>query len=168
MSLGASRWPPQIVIRYQAQALEQLCSQFQIGAHGLKKYYGPVLLDSDNMCMLPLMNVAVIPLGVVGGLVGGAIAGAIAHFAGGKMTQPFETTFGSLPDNVRNQPQWGRVVDTAKVIVLPRGAVKSASCSIWTGCSMNTGQTKFILGLNLFRFGKAKKLLETYGWLTGA
>ncbi|MEX0713567.1 MAG: hypothetical protein WD278_14515 [Pirellulales bacterium] len=147
--------------------MERICSQFQVGSSGFKRYLGDVLLDAENIYMLVGLNFNIVALGGLGAL-GGAIAGAVAHVAGKSASDPFQTTYSELPDQIRQQRVWGRVADEAKVIVLPRGSVKSVSCSIWTGCTIKTDQAKFVLHISPFGIGKARRLLEKYGWTAEA
>jgi hypothetical protein len=145
--------------------MDKICSQFQIGLSGLKSYTGSVLVDADDFYFVVGMNMNTMLMGgLLGGAIGGAIAGAIAHKGQKSGSYPFATTFGELPPEIKSQPAWGRISSDAKVMVVPRSAVRYVTKSIWVGCIVKTDEAKFLLKVPFFTYSKATKSLAKYRW----
>lgn len=149
----------------EAADLERVCSRFEVGSSGLKDYRGAVLIDDANIYMLVRVNMNVAFAGIAGGLFG-TLAAAFARAVGWSLSLPFETTLRELPDEIRAHSAWVRVSDQARVIVLPKSAVKSISCSIFFGCIIRTESAKFRLRISMFGAHRVKALLKRRRWLS--
>jgi hypothetical protein len=150
------------------EKMEQLCSEFQTGM-GLTLHKGRVLLDAENIYMLSESHGlgALDGAGQVFGLVGDVAGGVIEWVAEGvlkSISLPFETTYAELPERIRHDLAWGNVAGESRIIVLPRSAAKSVSCSFLFGCEIKTEKTKFSLRISLFGVRRAQRLFAKYGW----
>ena len=147
--------------------MDLICKNFQIGHDATKAHKGKVLVDEQNLYLLIGLNLGSFVAGGIGGALAGAVVGTAANLLGKKtLTQETQTTFGELPQAIRSQPAWGRPKDKARVIVLPKGAVRSVKCSALFGCTVKTDATTFKMSVSFLTIGRTRKLFQKYGWPT--